>query len=319
MHTNETLDLLDTATVTLGKQLRHFQKHTCVAFQTRELKREVERRQCRELRDGVGNREVMTSTYQTSRQMKTFNLQMYKLHALGDYSTSIHNFGTTDSYSTEPGELEHRTSKARYHRTDKKGFVKQITSIERRKARIHRICDRQSPHGTVIDEEVTTSPEVRFHIGKSQNNPENIPLFLQRHLGDPAIKDFSPKLQQFLLTKIKDILTKENGPSHTNSSTAITVPGVSPPCSDSEVRIFIKADRMYRHNLMRLNYTTYDVRRAQDIINPSTSHCNVMLLGQANGDSTDGEQHPYSYARVLGIYHVNVTYIGSGMINYNSQ
>lgn len=102
MHTDETLDLLDTATVTLGKQLRHFQKHTCVAFQTRELKREAERRQRRELRDGVGNGEATTSTYQTSRRMKTFNLQTYKLHALGDYSTSIRNFGTTDSYSTEP-------------------------------------------------------------------------------------------------------------------------------------------------------------------------------------------------------------------------
>jgi hypothetical protein len=102
MHTDETLDLLDTATVTLGKQLRRFQKHTCVAFQTRELKREVERRQRRELRDGVGNREATTSTHQTARRMKTFNLQTYKLHALGDYSTSIRNFGTTDSYSTEP-------------------------------------------------------------------------------------------------------------------------------------------------------------------------------------------------------------------------
>ncbi|KIK32395.1 hypothetical protein CY34DRAFT_101573 [Suillus luteus UH-Slu-Lm8-n1] len=318
MHTDETLDLLDTAAVMLRKQLHHFQKHTCVAFQTRELKREAERRQRRELRDGVGNGEATTSTYQTSRRMKTFNLQTYKLHALGDYSTSIRNFGTTDSYSTEPGELEHRTSKARYHRTDKKGFVKQITSIERREARIHRIRDRQSPHGTVIDEEVATSPEARFHVGKSQNYPENIPLFLQRHLGDPAIKDFLPKLQHFLLTKIKDLI-KQNDLSCINSSTAIMVPGVSSACSNLEVRVFIKADRMYRHNLMRLNYTTYDVRRAQDIINPSTSHCNVMLLGQASEDTTDSDQHPYLYARVLGIYHVNVTYIGPGMINYDSQ
>ncbi|KAG2069254.1 hypothetical protein BDR04DRAFT_1128942 [Suillus decipiens] len=74
MHTNETLDLLNTATVMLGNQLHNFQKHTY-----------------------------------------TFNLKMYKLHALGDYSTSIHNFGTTDSYSTEPGELEHHTLKAMYH------------------------------------------------------------------------------------------------------------------------------------------------------------------------------------------------------------
>jgi len=86
------------------------------------------------------------------------------------------------------GELEHRTSKARYHRTDRKEFVKQITSIERREARIHRIRDKQSPHGAVIEEEVATSPEAHFHVGKSQNHPEHIPLFLQRHLGDPAVR-----------------------------------------------------------------------------------------------------------------------------------
>lgn len=81
---------------------------------------------------------------------------------------------------------------------------------------------------------------------------------------------------------------------------------------------------MYRHNLMRLNYTTYDVRRAQDVINPSTSHCNIMLLGQASGmtdsdDSAVDERHPYLYAHVLGIYHVNATYIGPGMIDYCSR
>ncbi|KAG2336525.1 hypothetical protein BDR05DRAFT_848892, partial [Suillus weaverae] len=58
-----------------------------------------------------------------------------------------------------------------------------------------------------------------------------------------------------------------------------------------------------------LNYMTYDVHRVQDIINPSTSYFNVMLVGQASRDSTVSEQHPYLYAHMLGIYHVNVTYI----------
>ncbi|KAG2045967.1 hypothetical protein BDR06DRAFT_1040545 [Suillus hirtellus] len=312
MHTDETLNLLDTATVTLGKQLHHFQRHTCVAFNTKELKREAEHRQRQQLRNLVqhGTGEASTSTSQTTQRPKTFNLQMYKLHALGDYSTSICNFGTTDSYSTEPGELEHRTSKARYCRTDRKDFVKQISSIERREARIHHIRDNQSPHGAVIDKEVALSPEARFHIGKSQNDPINIPLFLQMHLGDPATKDFLPKLKRFLLAKIKDILTTEDGLSHTNSSTAVTVPGSTTPTNaNSEGQILIKADRMYRHNLM-----------PQDIINPSTSHCNIMLLGHASEDSNaTSEQHPYLYARILGVYHVNVTYIGPGIIRYHSH
>jgi hypothetical protein len=35
------------------------------------------------------------------RMPKTFNLQTYKIHALGDYVEAIKTFGTTDSYSTE--------------------------------------------------------------------------------------------------------------------------------------------------------------------------------------------------------------------------
>jgi hypothetical protein len=66
--------------------------------------------------------------------------------------------------------------------------VKQIAGIERQEARIHRIRDKQWPPGAMIEEEVATSPEAHFHVGKSQNYPENIPLFLQRHLGDPAVR-----------------------------------------------------------------------------------------------------------------------------------
>ena len=67
---------------------------------------------------------------------------------------------------------------------------------------------------------------------------------------------------------------------------------------------------------MRLNYTMYDVRWAQDIVNLSTSHCNIMLLAD-HADGMDGlSQHPYIYTHVLGIFHVNATYVGPSMINY---
>jgi hypothetical protein len=36
------------------------------------------------------------------RRKKTFNLNTYKAHALGDYVETIRRCGTTDSYSTEP-------------------------------------------------------------------------------------------------------------------------------------------------------------------------------------------------------------------------
>jgi len=36
------------------------------------------------------------------RRPKKFNLQTYKYHSLGDYPDTIRQYGTSDSYSTEP-------------------------------------------------------------------------------------------------------------------------------------------------------------------------------------------------------------------------
>jgi len=80
--------------------------------------------------------------------------------------------------------------------------------------------------------------------------------------------------------------------------------------------VFFKNDRMYRHNIAKFNYTTYDVRRAQDVINPGTSHRDVMLLAKNTDTSSD---HHFLYARVLGIYHVNVIYTGEGMLDYDAR
>lgn len=60
---------------------------------------------------------------------------------------------------------------------------------------------------------------------------------------------------------------------------------------------------MYSHQRFRVNYTTYDIRRAQDVINPRTDHRDVMTLASDDPDNTDA--HPYWYARVLGVYHVH--------------
>src|SRR5262245_58580215 len=73
---------------------------------------------------------------------------------------------------------------------------------------------------------------------------------------------------------------------------------------------------MYQHQVMRVNYTTYDVRREEDVINPNTDHCNIMLL---SADNVGSPTHRYIYARVLGIYHVNVIYVGSGNGVYQEQ
>jgi len=82
--------------------------------------------------------------------------------------------------------------------------------------------------------------------------------------------------------------------------------------------VLFKDNRMYRHNIARFNYTTYDVRRAQDVVNPRTSRCDILLLAKPGGNDANSG-HPFLYARVLGIYHVNVIYVGKDALDYQPR
>lgn len=88
-------------------------------------------------------------------------------------------------------------------------------------------------------------------------------------------------------------------------------------------KVLFKHDRIYHHNLLRINYTAYDVRRSQDVVNASTSHHNIMMLadpGDSDSDNVASDcNHPFKYARVLGIYHANVIYVGHGMVDYQPR
>ena len=69
-------------------------------------------------------------------------------------------------------------------------------------------------------------------------------------------------------------------------------------------RLVITNNSIYLHKTVRVNYTTYDMRRDQDSINPRT-HPDVMVLSR-------DDPHPYWYARVLAIFHVYALYTGEG-------
>jgi hypothetical protein len=138
MHNDLTLDIMDAVTASFGDKLRIFNQTTCAAFITRELEREFNarvRRQAKEKRTQkqAANRAVpvchsgpagaeagdqrsdISSTEaiisesaaasqpdSITRRLKTLNLNTYKWHSLGDYTTTIRRYGTMDSYSTEP-------------------------------------------------------------------------------------------------------------------------------------------------------------------------------------------------------------------------
>lgn len=72
--------------------------------------------------------------------------------------------------------------------------------------------------------------------------------------------------------------------------------------------------RIYRHKVLRINYTTYDLRRAQDSLNPRT-HSDIMVLSHEDLEKDLENPHPYWYARVIGIFHVDIRYNGPEIAN----
>lgn len=110
-----------------------------------------------------------------------------------------------------------------------------------------------------------------------------------------------PNLQQHLLHRI---LAKLHNPDN-------PIPDTKQHKCDYN-KVLFKNDRIYRHNLLRINFTAYDVRRSQDVVNAATSHHNIMLLADPVSD------HPFKYARVLGVYHANVLYVGHGALDYQT-
>ena len=131
MHTDDTADILDQNTTTLGFRLRAFQHKVCSAYETRELKKEAEQRKRRAQKAteaavdkgkgkarGIGKGKAkakadpssshaepdQTPTQATSgegaRRPKTYSLSTFKLHSLGDYCRYIRSTGSTDGYNT---------------------------------------------------------------------------------------------------------------------------------------------------------------------------------------------------------------------------
>ncbi|PSS34058.1 hypothetical protein PHLCEN_2v1903 [Hermanssonia centrifuga] len=131
----------------LGAKLRHLVNNICPHYHTKELPgEEVARGRCKAAKSAkVTNQpatQVGTAVSTQNRvqgpKRKLLNLCTYKLHALGDYILQILWFGTTDSYSTQTSELQHRRVKHFYARTNKNGANIQIARLQRREELLQR-------------------------------------------------------------------------------------------------------------------------------------------------------------------------------------
>ncbi|KAF8835303.1 hypothetical protein BDN67DRAFT_871601, partial [Paxillus ammoniavirescens] len=156
--------------------------------------------------------------------------------------------------------------------------------------------------------------EQHHHIGKSQNFPEELTAFVQRRSDDPAANDFILKLKTHLLPRIRQLHSEE--PCDEAEATT-AAPQQSPMSNAGQLplpmlnHIILKANCMYRHRILCVNYTTYNLQRQTDMVNPGTSHRHIMPLSPAGIGG-----HHFRYARVLGTYHANIIYTGSNSRDY---
>ncbi|KAG9119401.1 hypothetical protein FRC07_005586 [Ceratobasidium sp. 392] len=220
LHTNATLDALDAHTTVLGRRLRRCKKSSAIAFKTTETDREFNARRRRlEKKAASSAGSSDKSTVSVAQLPKEFSLTTYKLHALGDYPLAIKNFGTTDSFSTQNGELEHRHVKSHGRRTNQQNIAQDVGVLERREARLHQreaaLKDLSSarlassaPEASASEvlesdeREEETSPESHYTISI---RGETIRLidFYQIHRNNPAIKASFQLVNQGLLLHLR--------------------------------------------------------------------------------------------------------------------
>ncbi|KAG6904751.1 hypothetical protein DXG01_007397, partial [Tephrocybe rancida] len=137
----------------------------------------------------------------------------------------------------------------------------------------------------------TTSLEPHHFITISQKNSFHIGSWLQKHSGDPATKDFLPHLKDHLLAWL-------DGVSHSGDNYVYS--------QEEHAQLAFRNDRMYQHQTFHVNYTTYDVQRDQDMVKSTGPWRNIMLHAESTGDPLSGFANNFWYARIVGIFHVNV-------------
>ncbi|KAG9085200.1 hypothetical protein FS749_004614 [Ceratobasidium sp. UAMH 11750] len=302
-HTSMSVDALRHTTTRLGHELRDFHHYTS-NLEVYETPKEQSARQQRTRKKAKPRAALATDldptepmlTLEPSRQRKYFNLETIKFHVLGDYPEQI------------VGELLHRCSKQGYARTNGRDYLPQIGKIQQIQTRLNDIqtnLDATSNVHQSMDASASTPAPAEelpavdggrspYQIAASQKCPVILPLWLRDHCSDPAVKDFYPRLKAHFLARLSGGQYQDEQHRRTSELSCIT----------------LQYDRIYAHQTLQIRYTTYDMRRAQDTINPNTPK-RFVLLPSHEAQHPDMGARRFWYAKVLGIYYANVSHMGS--------
>ncbi|KAF5332762.1 hypothetical protein D9611_005092 [Ephemerocybe angulata] len=245
-------------------------------------------------------------------QPKGMNLSIIKFHALGHYAPDIRRFGPTDLYSTE-----WNADYMRVRRTSRRYLRKEITRHERRRMRLRKAKFRillGSKTSSKLEEFkeqrlASRNPDIHHYISHSKKSGIWLGTFAQNGqlANDPASTNFIRELKNHLLPRF----------------IAAQLPGITKPQVEEVIRVeqldwsnvVLKSDKLYSQKIMRIKYTTYEARRNEDVIHLDTEQSNVMLLQpeysyHSGDDSSTLAPHPFRYAKVIGILHAEVGYVG---------
>ncbi|KAJ7660161.1 hypothetical protein DFH06DRAFT_1472251 [Mycena polygramma] len=317
MHNDSTIGSFRTVTSELGSKARKFCDTTCNAYVTYELPTELDRRARQQARRvSKANPGAPVVIPKLDKERKAWSLVTYKWHSMGDYPDIIVDAGTTDSYSTQIGELAHRLAKRLYARTNKRGHEMQIARGERRRRLMlgikRRLQDAETAKLNSADEstESTTTTRILSSLVPDDDNLPRTPPRQHHHISeskrtyirtheldddfpdDPAAKDFLMTLKAHLLGRLLNVPYDGDELQYSPQDLA---------------DVNIVGERLYTHKVLRVNYTTYDVLRSQDTLNPRT-HPDFMVL--AHEDEDEATAHPYWYGRIISIFHAQIRHVG---------
>jgi len=158
-----------------------------------------------------------------------------------------------------------------------------------------------------VDDDIDQDLDKHHQISKSWKDAVDIYSYIYANCGDPAfdirlcvpctysgVRVWVNHQQDFIL-KLKDHLLGQllnwdyEGDTYGNFT------------EDERNTICISGNQVYRCRTMQINYTTYDVRRDGDVINPQVSP-DIMV----NSPEIGLEAQPYWYARIIGIFHAYI-------------
>jgi hypothetical protein len=102
-HTEDTLNFFDTVTVVLGQTIQKFNCIVCAHYYTTEMPHKYAARGKQKSKLASQNlNSNLVNEVMSGPKRKRLNLNTYKYHALGDCTDTIQQFGTIDSFSTQP-------------------------------------------------------------------------------------------------------------------------------------------------------------------------------------------------------------------------